>query len=551
MAKFDVDVQGVTYEVDAPDERTAWRWANQTHAQSAKAPPAALKAPEPADTEVAINAANKGIAGVPDALLNTPNKVMNLGRAAFGTAATAMGRSDLAPELTPDPNYASRALKAIGSIRDSAEPVNARQRIIDTMAQGATSAALNPAASGRQVLQNVVTGAVGGGAGQATTEATGSEALGQSVGMLTPMAANPIASAVGNRARDRITELAAQRGENAVRDRTFADARQAGYTFPATETNPSMLNNVLESFAGKAAIKQESALRNQRTTNRLAAEELGAPRGTALTEGNLERFRDTVAQPYRDVAALPTMPAQPRVGQLGQQLPTPPNQPPAQALHDLRLARNESTANWREYNRQGTVAAQDRARAADARANALETYLEQTAAAAGRPDLVDAMRAARTQIAKSHDIERALNVGNAEVSAPDIGRALDRGAPMTGNLELIGRTQQNARKFMGEGSGTPTPGVSHTDIYGATGLGALGAAAGGPAGAVAGGIPLLRGPMRSALLSGPYQRLTQAMTERSYRPSIPTRAAATFDSQTPQQQLIQSILLERAMAERQ
>ncbi len=503
--------------------------------------------PEPADTAVAINAGNKGIAGVPDALLNTPNKLMNLGRAAFGTAATAMGRSDLAPELTPDPNYVSRGMKSLGLIRDAAEPVNARQRIIDTMAQGATSAALNPAGTGRQLAQNVATAAVGGGAGQATTEATGSEALGQSVGMLTPVAAN----AAGNRARERITELAAQRGENAVRDRTFADARQAGYTFPATETNPSVLNNVLESFAGKAAIKQEAALRNQRTTNRLAGEELGFPRGTALTEGNLERFRDNVAQPYRDVAALPTMPTQPRVGQLGQQLPTPPNQPPAQALHDLRVARNESTANWREYNRQGTVAAQDRARAADNRAAALETYLEQTAAAAGRPDLVDAMRQARTQIAKSHDIERALNVGNAEVSAPDIGRALDRGAPMTGNLELIGRTQQNARKFMGEGSGTPTPGVSHADVYGATGLGALGAAAGGPAGMLAGGIPLLRGPMRSALLSEPYQRLTQAMTERSYRPSLGTRAAAQIPEQTPQQQLIQSILLERAMAERQ
>lgn len=31
MATFDVDVEGVTYEVDAPDERTAWKWANVTH----------------------------------------------------------------------------------------------------------------------------------------------------------------------------------------------------------------------------------------------------------------------------------------------------------------------------------------------------------------------------------------------------------------------------------------------------------------------------------------------------------------------------------------
>jgi hypothetical protein len=31
MATFEVDIEGVTYEVDAPDENTAWAWANQTH----------------------------------------------------------------------------------------------------------------------------------------------------------------------------------------------------------------------------------------------------------------------------------------------------------------------------------------------------------------------------------------------------------------------------------------------------------------------------------------------------------------------------------------
>lgn len=31
---FEVDVEGVTYEVDAPDEATAWRWANMEHAKT-------------------------------------------------------------------------------------------------------------------------------------------------------------------------------------------------------------------------------------------------------------------------------------------------------------------------------------------------------------------------------------------------------------------------------------------------------------------------------------------------------------------------------------
>jgi len=41
MPTFDVDVGGITYEVDAPDETTAWNWANYTHKQK-KASPAEI-----------------------------------------------------------------------------------------------------------------------------------------------------------------------------------------------------------------------------------------------------------------------------------------------------------------------------------------------------------------------------------------------------------------------------------------------------------------------------------------------------------------------------
>jgi len=33
---YEVDVGGVTYDVDAPDAKTAWSWANQTHSKSLK-----------------------------------------------------------------------------------------------------------------------------------------------------------------------------------------------------------------------------------------------------------------------------------------------------------------------------------------------------------------------------------------------------------------------------------------------------------------------------------------------------------------------------------
>jgi hypothetical protein len=41
MPTYDVTVEGTTYEVNAPDENTAWRWANYTHRQRKPAAPAA------------------------------------------------------------------------------------------------------------------------------------------------------------------------------------------------------------------------------------------------------------------------------------------------------------------------------------------------------------------------------------------------------------------------------------------------------------------------------------------------------------------------------
>lgn len=39
MPSYDVTVEGAVYRVDAPDENTAWRWANYTHQQGAATPP--------------------------------------------------------------------------------------------------------------------------------------------------------------------------------------------------------------------------------------------------------------------------------------------------------------------------------------------------------------------------------------------------------------------------------------------------------------------------------------------------------------------------------
>lgn len=143
----------------------------------------------PSNWAVAANAANKGLGGVPDAVLNTPNRLWNLGKAAVGTAATALGRPDMAPDLTPDREYASWLLRKAGFIRDEAEPATGGQRLLDAAVQGGVGAALNPASTGKQLASLVGMGGLMGLTGEGTHQATGNDALSITASMLTPSAA--------------------------------------------------------------------------------------------------------------------------------------------------------------------------------------------------------------------------------------------------------------------------------------------------------------------------------------------------------------------------
>src|ERR1051325_8202718 len=76
----------------------------------------------PSNLSVTANAANKAIAGIPDTFLNLPTNIWNLGKAAYGSAATALGRPDLAPELSKNPDLVRSGFEKLGLIHQSNEP---------------------------------------------------------------------------------------------------------------------------------------------------------------------------------------------------------------------------------------------------------------------------------------------------------------------------------------------------------------------------------------------------------------------------------------------
>src|SRR6185436_16523120 len=73
---------------------------------------------------------------------------------------------------------------------------------------------------------------------------------------------------------------------------------------PPSDSGGGAANAVVESVAGRTALNQEAILRNQQTTNKIAAREIGLPENQAITPGALELRRQQLAEPYREAAAI-------------------------------------------------------------------------------------------------------------------------------------------------------------------------------------------------------------------------------------------------------
>lgn len=207
MPTFEVDVKGATYEVDAPDERTAWAWANKTHQQStAQTPrPTAKEAPpEPFGQRL-----NREIAAVPRQLGLTARHAVqgtigNLGDV-VGAPIAAIGNMAGVPLRTPS-QITSDLLDKAGLPK----PETKLERVVQVPSEflAGTGGMVGLAKQGvkaaaNQNVQNVVrqlavkpglqaSSAVGGGLAGGYTKETGGNAGAQFLatlggGILSPM----------------------------------------------------------------------------------------------------------------------------------------------------------------------------------------------------------------------------------------------------------------------------------------------------------------------------------------------------------------------------
>jgi hypothetical protein len=305
---------------------------------------------------------------------------------------------------------------------------------------------------------------------------------------------------------DSLASKSAEQTRNAVRDATLKTGQEAGYVVPPSAVKPSFIGNRLESLGGKAAIGQEAASRNQEITNALARKAVGLADDTPVTGQALEAVRTAAGKPYQEVAALSKI--------------------AADDLEALKAARHEAQVYFKHYNVSADPASLEKAKAARSLSNMLEQSLEAEAQTAGRAGLVDELRAARQTIAKTYDLGRAVNEGTGDISAPVLGRLLDKGRPLSGEMETIAKFNKAFPAYTREGAKVPTAGVSKSEALAAALLATGGAAAGGPAGLVAGALPLLSGPARSlALALQKTPNYSPGVTAKALKNLTPERAA--------------------------
>lgn len=314
---------------------------------------------------------------------------------------------------------------------------------------------------------NTVTGAglMGGLLGYTQPTVKGESPLanavtGEIVGAGIQGAAGKVGSVLKDRAAAKAEEAAAKELQAAPRDAILKAGREAGYVATPTSVDPSLKNQMIESVGGKILTAQTASTKNQTVTNKLAREYLEMPGNSVLSKASIADAKNVASEPYRQVAAT--------------------SDEAAQALKDWKQANFDAKEWMLAFRKSGNPEAYDRAQAARQASEAALSKIEEQASAVGKPQLVEALKAARVRLGKLSTIDDAMtNSGN--VDAAVISRFGDK-FPLQGQLKVIA-------DFAGEfPKATALPekfgGMSHALR---PGIGAgVGTLVGGPVGAAVG-----------------------------------------------------------------
>ena len=294
-------------------------------------------------------------------------------------------------------------------------------------------------------------------------------------------------------------------------------AREMGYVIPPTQANSTLLNKALEGSSGKISTAQNASAKNQEVTNKLAAKSLGLPEETVISPELLTSIRNTAGQAYENLKLSGTVKTSPKfvqaldnikpykdAVQAAKDFPDEaanpiikiidslkrPNFDVNSAVSKINILRNDADLAFRQGDKALAKANKDASQVLE---NTIENHLANTK----QTDLLDKFRDARTLIAKTYSVEKALNPASGTIDAKILANQLKNKKPLSSELKSIAefnlqfpKASQTTEKM---GS---LPQISPLDF-------ATGIIAGSNTGGLGAGTMLARPMARSAALS-PY-----------------------------------------------
>jgi hypothetical protein len=271
---------------------------------------------------------------------------------------------------------------------------------------------------------------------------------------------------------------------NATRDETLRLAQEAGYKVPPAVANPSALNKGLESFAGKINVAQSLSGTNQDVTNKLAKQAIGLPEHSSLSKETINDLLYSKAAPYREAAALPKGPVAPGNPKEFNNLMLPSEimKDGKQLVEDIKLNQDISRAANKTLNSnqaQNPTELHNIINNANNKVSELQNQLEKLAQYHNKPDIVTNLKNAKVELAKIHTVDNALNDATGNVNALHLAKEFNKDAPLTNELNTIGRFAQGFGKYTQKPEMTGTPGVSKAKALASMILAGLGSTAGG------------------------------------------------------------------------
>jgi len=349
-------------------------------------------------------------------------------------------------------------------------------------------------------------------------------------GMWSQLLGSLIGGGVGTMAVKPVaTTPSTQQLQNINKDTLLQKAQKEGYIALPSDVGAGKGAKALETISGKFKSEELASAKNQNVSNNLTRKYLGLPEQAPLNVDTLDSIRSSMSPAYEAVK-------QTGIINLGEKNPlsklvegvqftkggknalmgeVKPNYAidAADAVEQIKQLRATGDA----YYKSGTnIQKPDPAHLAlgkqyIAEANKLENILENHVSQIGQPELIQNLKNARKEIAKTYTVQNAL-IGENLIDYRKIGKMLDK-KPITGELELAAKFAKEFQRVNKPVAYQPTA-FTLPDVYGTAIGGALDLITGVP---LATAIPAARVGSRYLMESAPYQ-------QRYVKPQYPSNA---------------------------